>query len=153
MGEPLTTEERPAFRGWARSLRGFTACQGVRRNEAETKRADRAEKRLARASAWIDQCLAQAARLEEATRQVPSPATAPAPAPAAPPRPLRPTPVPIQEHRCITVRAELRGQQGFRPNCICGWNGPLAVTEPVAQLDGQRHCDLVTSRQRQATAR
>lgn len=106
---------------------------------------------------------AELERVRRAATQSPAPARpalpqAPPARPAAPrspvpdqepPRPLRPTLVPRQEHRTITVRASLRGQEGWKSTCICSWTSPLETSERTAAVSGARHCDAMADRLQQ----
>lgn len=85
--------------------------------------------------------LARTSRAEQRlTRTVTAQPAPPAPAPPRP-TPLRPTPVPEPVHRVLVVTSELRGERGYRANCVCSWVSPWISSEATAIVAGQRHQD------------
>lgn len=79
------------------------------------------------------------ARVTARVTPAPQPATARHDPPRPVPRPLRPTPVPIQEHRCVVVRAQDRSGLGHRARCLCGWASATVPDQAVAARDGDLH--------------
>lgn len=55
------------------------------------------------------------------------------------PRPLRPSVVPVQQHRCMVVDWQIGLDIGHRATCLCGWNSSPSLDEGQALRDGNHH--------------
>jgi hypothetical protein len=65
------------------------------------------------------------------------------------PRPLRPTPLPVVEHKLLVVPAQDRTRQGYGARCVCGWISAVLVNESAALVAAQQHADRMGVRRAQ----